>query len=191
MTLRLIRTRLELGGWVLAGAGIRVRLRTGRLVIGFMPGGLCSADEGVVIMTTRRSMLLESEPLAWRHQRARDDLCAVFNKEKQSATNRPMRIARLKQGNARFVAGAHPLQPQPQVRSRLTDRLRSQPFSDAWTAAFRLSSVSISASAIFSRSDRGKLRRYRGERAQRPGCRGAPGVASEVLAHAISDGKLS
>lgn len=69
-------------------------------------------------MTTRRSILLGIGTLGLGALSARaDDLCAVFNKEKQSATTSADAIARLKEGNARFVAGRtiH-CNPQPQVR---------------------------------------------------------------------------
>jgi carbonic anhydrase len=71
-------------------------------------------------MTTRRSILLGIGTLGLGGITARaDDLCAVFNKERQNATTSADALGRLKEGNARFVSG-RPIHCNPQQQVRLT-----------------------------------------------------------------------
>jgi len=122
-----------------------------------------------------------------------DDLCAVFNKEKQSATTSADAIARLKQGNARFVAGRtiH-CNPQPQVR--LTAHGQA-PFA----AILGCMDSRVSPELVFDQRI-GDIFAVRiagnfvdTEVSERNAQDAAAHLVSrsEVLAHAISDGKLS
>jgi carbonic anhydrase len=61
-------------------------------------------------MTTRRTVLAAAAAMAAGAAAARaQDFCAVFTKATQSATTPPQALVRLKEGNARFLAGK-PLQ---------------------------------------------------------------------------------
>ncbi|HWZ64868.1 MAG TPA: carbonic anhydrase [Steroidobacteraceae bacterium] len=71
-------------------------------------------------MTTRREFLAGIGTLGAGAMTARaEDLCAVFTKATQSATTSAQALARLKEGNARFVAGRM-IHCNPQTQVRLT-----------------------------------------------------------------------
>ena len=69
-------------------------------------------------MTTRRSFLMGIGALGTGAAAVRaDDLCDVFTKARQSAISSAQALDRLKEGNARFVAGRpNHCNPQPQVK---------------------------------------------------------------------------
>ncbi len=71
-------------------------------------------------MTTRRSFLMGIGALGTGAATARgEDLCGVFTKSTQSAISATQALDRLKEGNARFVAG-HPVHCNPQTQVKLT-----------------------------------------------------------------------
>jgi carbonic anhydrase len=71
-------------------------------------------------MTTRRTFLVGIGALGAGAAAARaEDLCAVYTKALQSATTATQALDRLKEGNARFVAG-RPIHCNPQTQVKLT-----------------------------------------------------------------------
>jgi carbonic anhydrase len=71
-------------------------------------------------MTTRRNFLMGIGALGAGAAGVRaEDLCAVYTKATQSATTAEQAIDRLKEGNARFVAG-RPIHCNPQTQVKLT-----------------------------------------------------------------------
>lgn len=71
-------------------------------------------------MTTRRTFLVGIGALGAGTSALRaQDLCAVYTKALQSATSASEALDRLKEGNARFVAG-HPVHCNPQTQVKLT-----------------------------------------------------------------------
>jgi carbonic anhydrase len=71
-------------------------------------------------MTTRRNFLMGIGALGTGVAGVRaEDLCGVFTKTTQSASSATQALDRLKEGNARFVAG-HPIHCNPQTQVKLT-----------------------------------------------------------------------
>jgi carbonic anhydrase len=71
-------------------------------------------------MTTRRSFLMGIGALGTGAATVRgEDLCGVFTKTTQSAISATQALDRLKEGNARFVAG-HPIHCNTQTQVKLT-----------------------------------------------------------------------
>ena len=71
-------------------------------------------------MTTRRTFLMGVGALSAGVAAVRaEDLCAVYTKALQSATTATQALDRLKEGNARFVAG-RPIHCNPQTQVKLT-----------------------------------------------------------------------
>ena len=71
-------------------------------------------------MTTRRSFLMGIGALGTGAATVRgEDLCGVFTKSTQSAISATQALDRLKEGNARFVAG-HPVHCNTQTQVKLT-----------------------------------------------------------------------
>jgi carbonic anhydrase len=71
-------------------------------------------------MTTRRNFLMGIGALGAGAAAARaEDLCAVYTKALQTATTATQALDRLKEGNARFVAG-RPIHCNPQTQVKLT-----------------------------------------------------------------------
>ena len=71
-------------------------------------------------MTTRRNFLMGIGALGAGAAAARaEDLCAVYTKARQSATTAAQALDRLKEGNARFVAG-RPIHCNPRTQVKLT-----------------------------------------------------------------------
>jgi carbonic anhydrase len=71
-------------------------------------------------MRTRRNFLMGIGALGAGAAAVRaEDLCAVYTKATQSATTATQALDRLKEGNARFVAG-HPIHCNPQTQVKLT-----------------------------------------------------------------------
>jgi carbonic anhydrase len=71
-------------------------------------------------MTTRRSLLMGIGALGTGAAAVRaEDLCGVFTKATQSAISMPQALDRLKEGNARFVAG-HTIHCNPQTQVKLS-----------------------------------------------------------------------
>jgi carbonic anhydrase len=70
-------------------------------------------------MTTRRNFLIGIGAVSGATAVRARDLCAVFTKATQSATTATQALDRLKEGNARFVAG-QPIHCNPQTQVKLT-----------------------------------------------------------------------
>jgi len=85
-------------------------------------------------MTTRRSFLMGIGALGTGAATVRgEDLCGVFTKSTQSAISATQALDRLKEGNARFVAG-HPVHCNTQTQVKLTAAGQAPRCWPAWTA---------------------------------------------------------